>query len=96
MPPPYDAAEQGGVAALQPDRHRSGPPQRRAGARIDEGPAAGRQHHRRAGYEARYHPPLAVSEMRLAVAGEDLGDGQAGRGLDLRVGVKERHAEPRR
>jgi hypothetical protein len=71
------------------------PAHRGARARIGEGAAAGRQHQRRPGQQAGDHPALAVAEMRLAVAGEDLRDRQAGGGLDLGIRIGERQAEPR-
>ena len=62
---------------------------------VHEGAAAERQHQRIAGQQAADHPALAVAERRLAVAGEQFGDGAAGGQLDLGVGVAERQAEPR-
>ena len=59
-------------------------------------PPPSRQHERLAGEQAADHPPLAVAELALAVAGEQLGDGAAGRQLDLGVGVAERQPEPGR
>ena len=66
------------------------------GSRVHEGAAAERQHQRIAGEQPADHPALAVAEVALAVAGEQLGDGAAGRQLDLGVGVAERQAEPGR
>ena len=60
-----------------------------AGARLDEGAAAGGEHPRPLGEEPRDHPPLAVAERRLAERGEDLRDRHAGRLGDLGVGVGE-------
>ena len=45
------------------------------------------------GEQARDHAALAVAEIGLAVILEDVGDGLAGRPLDLLVGVDEGHAE---
>ena len=87
------------AAAAGRDR-RAARPRRRARvisarvSRVHEGAAAGRQHVRRVVEQARDHPALAVAERRLAVAREDLGDGAAGRRLDLVVGVDEGQAEP--
>ena len=61
--------------------------------RVHEGAAAGGQHVRRLVQQAGDHPPFAVAEGGLAILLEDLGDRPAGRRLDLRVGVAERHAE---
>ena len=46
-----------------------------------------------AGQQAPDHPALAVAELRLAVAGEQSGDGAAGGQFDLGVGVAERQPE---
>ena len=62
-----------GDVRLEPDRDALGAA---ALARLlaHEGAAAGRQHRRAAGEEARHDAPLALAEMRLAIVGEDLGD----------------------
>ena len=67
-----------------------------AGARVDEGAAAGRDHPHLALDQAGDQPPLAVAEIVLAIALEHLGGGQAGRVLDRGVAVDERQAEPPR
>ena len=60
------------------------------GLRIHEGAAAGRQDmHRLVLDQPGDDAAFDGAEDRLAVAGEDLGDGAAGRGLDLGVGVAE-------
>ena len=64
-----------------------------AGLRLDEGAAAGRQHLRGAVEEALDDAALAVAEIGLAVAVEDLVDGGVRRLLDLAVGVDEGQAE---
>ena len=64
-----------------------------AGLRLDEGAAAGRQHLRAAVEKAADDPALAVAEIGLAVALEDLVDGGVGGLLDLAVGVDEGQPE---
>ena len=63
---------------------------------FDEGAAAGRDHPRRSLDQPGDHPALAVAEMRLAEALENLGDAEPRRRLDLAVGVDEGQAEPLR
>ena len=63
---------------------------------IDEGAAAGRDHPGRPLDQPGDHPALAVAEMGLAEPLENLGDAQARRRLDLRVGIDEGQAEPLR
>ena len=68
----------------------------RAGLRIHERAAAGRQHLRPALQQPRDHARLAGAEIRLAVGREDIRDRHAGGLLDLGIGIDERNAEPRR
>ena len=49
--------------------------------------AAGREHHRLFGEQARDHATLAIAEMRLAKARKNVGPRHAGGALDLVVGV---------
>ena len=68
----------------------------RPGLRIHEGAAAGRQHMHGIVEQPQDHPPLALAEALLAMALEDLGDGAAGRRLDLLVGIDEAKLQPLR
>jgi len=61
---------------------------------VHDGAATGREHLRAALEQARNHPGLAAAESSLAVAGKNVGNGGAGGGLDLGIGVDERHAQP--
>src|SRR3546814_15796237 len=61
---------------------------------VDEGAAAGREYHRLSGEQARDHAALAVAEMRLADARENVSSRHAGCALDLVVGVGETPAQP--
>ncbi len=89
---PGGAAHQHVEPAAQPHGDRARP-DRGPGARVHEGAAAGGEHHGGARQQAADHAALAVAEVRLAVALEDLGDGGAGGELDLGVGVAERQPE---
>ncbi len=80
---------------LQPDREPV-PRDIVARRRIHERAAAGRQHQRAAIEQARDHLALALAEVRLAEPLEDLGNGQLGARLDLRVRIGERQAQLRR
>jgi hypothetical protein len=60
---------------------------------IHEGAAARRQDQWVAGQQPSDHPALAIAEIGLAIAGEQFGDGAAGRKLDLGIGVAERQSE---
>ncbi len=91
-----DAAQQRGHPAFEPDRERAGGMDGAARAALREGAAARRQHHGRAGEDARDHAPLQLAELRLAVAGEKLGDGKPGRLLDFGIRVHEGQAKPQR
>src|SRR3546814_8669137 len=62
---------------------------------VDEGAAAGREYHRLSGEQARDHAALAVAEMRLAEARENVRNRHAGGAPDLVVGVGEPNAHPR-
>src|SRR6185312_471075 len=64
-----------------------------AGLWMHEGAAAGGQHVRRLGQQPGDHPPFTVAKRGFAILLEYLGDRPAGGGLDLGVGVAERHAE---
>ena len=66
---------------------------RRAGVGAHERAAAGGQHLRTALQEPGDHARLAGAEIRLAVGGEDFGDGHAGGLFDLGVGIDEGNAE---
>lgn len=65
-----------------------------AGAGIGEGPAAGRDYPDLPVDQAGDQPPLAVAEILLAEALEDLGRRETGRILDGRVAVDEWQPEP--
>ena len=65
-------------------------------ARIEKGPAAGRQHHRPIVEQAKHHAALAVAEIALAIFRENLRNRHARGGDDLGVGVDEFEAKPRR
>jgi hypothetical protein len=59
---------------------------------LHEGTAAGGDDLGRAIDQPGDHSPLAVAEMRLAEALEDVGHGHAGGGLDLVIGIDEGQA----
>src|SRR5262249_37194620 len=61
-----------------------------------EGAAASRQHLRPRAQQAADHLALTLAEVGLAVVLEDVGDGLAGRALNLFIGVKKRKLEARR
>ncbi len=63
MGAPGDAAQQRRQRAAQPDRDGLAP-DRRAGLRVHERAAAGRQHQRLAGQQPADHAALAVAELR--------------------------------
>ena len=66
-----------------------------ARARVEKRAAAGREHDRAAVQQAHDDAPLAVAKIALAIFGENLGNGHAGRrGDDLGVRVDEGKAEP--
>ena len=89
------AAHQDVEVRLQPDRDALGsdPFARR---RVHERAAAGRKHLGSLVEQAGDHLALAVAEIGLAEALENFGDRHPRAGLDLRVGVDERQAEPLR
>ncbi len=95
MVAPGDPACQHRQRAAQPHRCPD-LPHCRARARVHERAPAEGQHHRPAREKPANDPPLAVAEGLLAIAREQLGDGAAGGGLDLHIGIAERQAEPSR
>src|SRR5690606_2610271 len=78
--------------AAQPD-HVAALAQQLAVARVEHGPAAGRQHQRLAGEAGRERAAFARAEAGLALAVEDHRDAGPGRGLDVVVDVGEGQAE---
>ena len=87
-----DAAQQNGEGGAQPDGGGA-LADGCAGGRIHEGAAAGGQDDWGAFQEAAHDAALAGAEIGLTELAEQFGNGTAGGGLDLRVGVAEGEVE---
>ncbi len=88
-----EAAEQDGVVGVEPDQSAEPDSRSRAAGRVGSPPPQAIDHRPLAAERGPQRGELAGAESLLALGGEDLGDGAAGRLLDEGVGVGETPAE---